>query len=133
VRQPHPRRDPDRDRRQPRHPLHEGHAGGPGVRLLRPHRRRPAGARRPVRRGGHPARPPDPPGALGDLAVADHPAALRQRRAGRRCRHRHGDVRDGRARAGPRGQGAVRRARGGPAGRRPRRGPAADHREPPGL
>ena len=84
-----------------------------GVRLLRPHRRRAAGARRAVRRRRHPARPAHPPGALGALAVADDPAALRQRRARRRLRHRHRDVRERRA-----GRDARRRAaRGGRARR----------------
>ena len=103
--EPDPRRHRPGDRREPRDPLHEGHARAADVRLLRPHRRRPAGARRAVRGRRHPARPAHPPGALGPLAVADDPAALRQRRARRRLRHRHRDVRERRA-----GRDARRRA-----------------------
>ena len=70
------------------------------MRLLGAHGRRAAVARHAVRRRRHPARPAHPPGALGDLELADDPAAVRRRRAGRRLRHRHRDVRVGRARAG---------------------------------
>ena len=117
--EPDPRRHRPGDRREPRDPLHEGHARAADVRLLGAHRRRPAGPRRAVRRRRHPARPAHPPGALGPLAVADDPAALRQRRARRRLRHRHRDVRerragrDARRRAarGARARGAARRRR----------------------
>ena len=69
------------------------------------------GARRAVRGRRHPARPAHPPGAVGDLELADDPAAVRQRRAGRRLRHRHRDVRVRRA-----GRAARRRAAGRAAG-----------------
>ena len=50
-----------------------------------------------LRGARHPARPAHPPGAVGPVGLADDPAAVRRGRAGRRLRHRHGDVRDGRA------------------------------------
>ncbi len=42
----------------------KGRPGAPDVRLQRPHRRRAGLARRVLRRGRHPARPADPPGAV---------------------------------------------------------------------
>ena len=43
-----------------------------------------AGARGAVRGRRHPARPAHPPGAVGAVELADDPAAVRRRRAGRR-------------------------------------------------
>ena len=74
---------------------------------------------RQVRGRRHPARPGDPPGAVGNLELADDPTTVRRRRADRRLRHRHRDVRDGRARAGARARG--RAGRRGPQ-RQPRSG-----------
>ena len=60
------------------------------VRQLRP-RAQGAAAGRCAGDGGRRApRPADPPGALGDLRLADDPAGLRQGRADRRRRHRRG-------------------------------------------
>ena len=64
--------------------------------------------RRRVRGDGHPARPAHPPGALRAVGLADDPAAVRQRRAGRRLRHRHRDVRVRRAGGDARRRAAAR-------------------------
>ena len=76
--EPDPRRDRRGDRRARRDPVHEGHARGAGLRLLGPHGRHAAVAGGAVRGRRHPARPAHPPGALGDLELADDPAAVRR-------------------------------------------------------
>ncbi len=59
----------------------------------------PRRRRRRVRGHGHPARSAHPPAALGLFRLADDPAALHRRRAGRRLRHHQRALRDGRAAA----------------------------------
>ena len=56
----------------------KGTPGAADVRLLGAHRRGAGGARQALRRRRRPARSADPPGALGDLELADDPAAVRE-------------------------------------------------------
>ena len=75
----------------------KGTPDAPALRLLDADLGGAQRARRALRGDRHPARPAHPRGAVGDLGLADDPAAVRRRRAGRRLRHRHRDVRDRRA------------------------------------
>src|SRR3954462_13914383 len=108
-----PRADRERDRLRGSRPVHEGHAAVRDVRELdacagsAPPRRRARDRRR------RPARPADPPGALGRLKLADDPAGLRPRRAARRRRHRRGASAEWRAGADADGKARLRLSRRG--------------------
>src|SRR6188472_639114 len=70
-------------------------------------------------RAEHPARPTHPPGAVGHLRLADGPAGLHRRRAGRRRRHRRGAR--GQRRVGAEARGGARPGLPAAAARRARR------------
>ncbi|CAA9274161.1 MAG: hypothetical protein AVDCRST_MAG04-3320, partial [uncultured Acetobacteraceae bacterium] len=109
-----PRLRTHRERRevQPRRALHEGNAGLPPVRLLRPGGAGPVPPRRALQRRERPGGHGNPGRHQGLRQLADHPAALRQRRVRGRLRHRHGDVPGRRAADHAQGEGHPRLGRG---------------------